>query len=138
MKKALLTAIAVCTAAAVHADTIDMYTPPFGNIGGGRVMCQIVNVSQKARDVSLQIINANVGFTGVTPVTPKTLAPGQSTMIQMQDSCTDGGCGPWFCKFTVDTAPVHYRAMGCGDMTFTLAPYSSSVVTVAYACIPAQ
>ena len=111
-KTLLAAAVPFLLAAAAYADSGPLATPPLATEGGGQVTCDIVNAGNQAREVTIQVL---LGSSTTPPLDERTLvlAPGDAAELLVIDQCSNGGCGLYYCQFTVQGPKHAYRAALC-------------------------
>jgi len=86
-----------------------LYTPPSqAQLGAGAndLVCYIVNVSDRTREVTIEVKNAD----GVTENSPVTFSLDSEKSVRLG---VDNDQSPSYCKFTVEGAKRHFRVSIC-------------------------
>jgi hypothetical protein len=112
----LAVAVPFLLAAAAHAGPKPLATPPLDTEGSGTVICGIVHVGQKTRDVTIQVLLASTSAPVVNEREVE-LGPREAAQTRVFDPCTNGGCGSYRCEFHVQGPKSAYRAAICTQDT---------------------
>jgi hypothetical protein len=86
-------------AAAAHSHTL--FTPPLVPQGHNLLDCYLMNVSDKAREASIEVLNQ---YGVVLRVLPVNLAPGEEKAATVVAALS-----PRYCKFIVEGRPADFR-----------------------------
>ena|SRR5262245_54431120 len=107
LKKSLLFAplLGLVLTGAAHATTL--FTPPLVPDGDNLLDCYIVNVGDKARAVTIAVLNRE--GEAVVPPVEVTLNPGEEKVATAQASDTASDA-PRYCQFVVEGGRSNYRA----------------------------
>ena len=85
------------------AQAATLFTPPLVPLGQNQLDCYLVNVSNQARAVTIEVRNKEGEV--LPPVFEGTLEPGQEKVATVE-----ADRGPRYCKFVVQGSRVYFRA----------------------------